>query len=55
MSKQKCAPGLLDALFGVQVSMEKKNMGVSGPSAIEPFHAGFSGAGWHFSSQKGEL
>lgn len=55
MCKQKCAPGLLAALFGVQVSMEKKHMGISGPSAIEPFHTGVSGAGWHFSSQKGEL
>lgn len=33
----------------------REKTGVSGPSAVQPFHAGFSGAGWHFSSQKGEL
>ena len=33
----------------------REKTGVSGPSAVEPFHRGFSGAGWHFSSQKGEL
>lgn len=54
-SPRKSVPRLPDAHFGVPVSTEEKNMGVSGPSAIEPFHAGFSEAGWHFSSQKGEL